>query len=104
MRLLLQLSDDFETELFIEQWNSDESCMAVGVAQSPEPAERFDLPLLAVATLVVLEGVSLGVSANAVYDLVLGKLRRTSKKRLSYEELTLPDGTRYIRIEESTEL
>lgn len=102
MRMLIELAGDVDVERFVESWNSDDACLDIGMAAEMPAADRFDVPALVDAVLLVLEGVSLGVAGNAVYDLIVGKLNRPTTKR-TYEQLTLPDGTRHIRVEEVDE-
>lgn len=98
MRLLIGLDDalDADVDRFIEDWNSDERCVDVGIAGPGPVLDTLDITLIE-AVLVVIEALAIGLTTNAVYDLVIGKLRR-SPTETTYEEMTLPDGTRYVRV------
>lgn len=80
-------------ESFIEMWNSDPHCVAVAVA-APAPEQRAEYAgELLDAFFVVLGALSSGVAGNALYDLLVNRLSLGRRKRVTYRQTVLQDGT-----------
>jgi hypothetical protein len=86
---------------FVTAWNEEVSTQEVAQAQLvPNTAKPFSGPVVD-TTILVVTTVGLGLSSNALYDLI--KTIVTKKKQHKHPKVTplhQPDGTRLLVVEE----
>ena len=81
----------------VAAWNADPHTQAVASATLARGAsQQFSADYLQIA-LTIVEGLTLGVGGNALYDLIKTFLvTQGVRRRTQITELTQPDGTRLL--------
>ena len=81
---------------FAKNWNASSDCRAVAAARIEQGAVKSFDPL-ADAAMTVLSTVSMGIAANALYDLIKQVLvKQGVRKQTEIVQYEQPDGTKML--------
>jgi hypothetical protein len=91
---------NISSAIFTNAWNNSPSHRKVASARADaQTGSQFVDPLLVQAGLVALGSIATGLLTNAIWDLIKELLiEQGVTKKTTYQEVSLPDGTRLLII------
>lgn len=87
------------SEQVAHRWNLEEASSRVAVARPTPRTDHFNASELVGQAVVLLGSLAGGVTANLIYDLLRGLLKRDAKGRqIHFKKIEKPDGTSILEV------